>query len=101
MLTLFFAYIYIDFFCICVVCIPHLINKELQDKGGNAAIDADEEVDGGEDHVGSARDGEDEGGWVHEWSDRPTATETNKNVTTDRCRLEWWISMVDQGSFAG
>lgn len=33
-----------------------LINEELQDECGDAAVDADEEVDGGEDHVSSAGD---------------------------------------------
>lgn len=78
-----------------LVYVPHLIDKQLQDEGGDTAIDANEEVDGGEDHVGSAGDGEDEGGWVHEWSDRPTAAETNKQRITDVCWLEL-DKVVDQ-----
>lgn len=49
----------------------HMVSKELHDEGGDAAIDADENVDAGEDHIGGAGDGEEEGGWVHERRDGP------------------------------
>lgn len=58
-----------------------LINKELQDECGNAAVDADEEIDGGEDHVSSAGNWEDEGCRVHQWSDGPTAAHTNNTLS--------------------
>lgn len=51
----------------------HLVHKELQHKGGHAAIDANEEVDAGQGHVGSAGDAEEEGGWVHQGGDGPSA----------------------------
>lgn len=50
----------------------YLINKELKDEGGYAAIDADEKVDGGEHHIGCAGHREHERGRVHQGSDRPT-----------------------------
>lgn len=53
----------------------HLIYEQLQDKGGYAAVDADEEVDWGEDNISSAGDTEQEGGWIHERSDRPAEME--------------------------
>lgn len=48
--------------------------QELHDEGGHAAVDADEEVDAGEDHVRCAGHAEDEGGRVHERSDGPADT---------------------------
>lgn len=50
----------------------YFINKELEHEGGYAAIDADEEVDGGEHHIGCAGHRKHEGGRVHQGSDRPT-----------------------------
>lgn len=52
-------------------CIFYLINKQFQDKGGDAAVDPDEEVDGGQKDVGRAGDGEHKGSWVHQGSDWP------------------------------
>lgn len=52
----------------------YFINKELEDEGGYAAIDADEEVDGGEHHIGCAGHREHKGGGVHQRSDGPTRT---------------------------
>lgn len=48
-----------------------LVGKELQYKSGHTAIDADEEVETGQDHIGCAGHREQEGGWVHEWGDGP------------------------------
>lgn len=50
----------------------YFINKELEDEGGYAAIDADEKVDGGEHHIGCAGHREHERGRVHQGSDGPT-----------------------------
>lgn len=55
----------------CPFCRTHIVGKELQHKSGHAAIDPDEEVHAGEDHVGCAGDLEHKGGWVHERCDRP------------------------------
>lgn len=49
----------------------YIVCKELQYESGHTAIDADEEVHAGENHVGSAGDLEHKGRWVHERSDRP------------------------------
>jgi thiamine phosphate synthase YjbQ (UPF0047 family) len=46
-----------------------LIREEFQYKGGHAAVDANEEVDASEHHIGRAGHGEEEGGWVHERRD--------------------------------
>ena len=54
----------------------YLINKQLQDEGGDAAVDPDEEVDGGQDHVGRAGDGEHKGCWVHQRGDGPPGKQT-------------------------
>ena len=50
---------------------PYLIREELKHEGGHAAIDANKEVDAGEYNICRAGHGEEEGGWVHEWCDRP------------------------------
>lgn len=55
----------------CSVHDTYIVCKELQNKSGHTAIDADEEVHTGEDHIGSAGDLEHKGCWVHERSDRP------------------------------
>lgn len=55
-----------------------IVGKELQYESGHTAIDADEEVHTGEDHVGSAGDFEHEGGWVHERCDRPPIQQKQK-----------------------
>lgn len=52
-------------------CGTHIVGKKLQYKSGHTAVDADEEVHTGEDHIGSAGDLEHKGGWVHERRDRP------------------------------
>lgn len=52
-----------------VFCNVYLINKQFQNKGGDAAVDPDEEVDGGQNDVGCAGDGEHKGSWVHQRSD--------------------------------
>ena len=49
----------------------HVVPKQLHDEGGDATVDADEDVDAGENHVGRAGDGEEEGGRVHERRDGP------------------------------
>jgi len=54
----------------------YLVNKQLQHEGGDAAVDPDEEVDGGQHHVGRARDGEHEGCWVHQRGDGPSERKT-------------------------
>lgn len=50
-----------------------VVSEELHDEGGDAPVDADEDVDAGEDDVGRAGDGEEEGGRVHERRDGPAA----------------------------
>lgn len=52
-------------------CALYLVNKQLQDEGGDAAVDSDEEVDGGEDYIGCAWDAEQKGRWVHQRGDGP------------------------------
>ena len=51
--------------CVCVcVCVcgngTYVIIKELHDKGGHAAVNANEGVDAGQNHVGRAGHTEDE-----------------------------------------
>lgn len=53
----------------------YVVVQDLHDEGRHAAVDADEEVDAGEDHVGRAWHAEEEGGRVHERSDGPAAEE--------------------------
>lgn len=43
----------------------YLIYKQLQDEGGNAAVDSNEEVDGGQKYISCAWDSEHKGCWVH------------------------------------
>lgn len=69
-------------FDVCLACFDvcasggtYVVIQDLHDEGRHAAVDADEEVDAGEDHVGRAGHIEDEGGWVHERSDGPAAEE--------------------------
>lgn len=54
----------------CVV-VTHIISKQLHDKGGDAAIDPDEDVDAGENYICCAGDLKEEGSWVHERRDGP------------------------------
>lgn len=53
----------------------YLVYEQLQDERGDASIDTDEEVDGGQKHVGRAGDGEQKGRWVHQRDDRPPETD--------------------------
>lgn len=53
----------------------HLIYKQLQDEGGDAPVDADKEVDGSQNNISRAWNGENKGCWVHQRSDRPPITE--------------------------
>lgn len=57
----------------CRVSITYVVVEELHDEGGHAAVDADEEVDAGQHHVGCAGHAEDEGGGVHQGGDGPPA----------------------------
>lgn len=47
----------------------HVVSEQLHDEGGDAAVDADEDVDAGEDDVRRAGDLEQEGSRVHERRD--------------------------------
>lgn len=49
----------------------YLVNKQLQDKCGNAAVDADEEVDRGQNDISCAGNAEHKGCWVHQRGDGP------------------------------
>lgn len=60
--------------------LAHIISKQLHDKGGDAAIDADEDVDAGENYICCAGDLKEEGGWVHQRRDGPAG---------DRKRVSW------------
>lgn len=51
----------------------YIASKQLQDKGGDAAVDADQYVHAGQNHVGCAGDLKEEGGRVHERRDGPPA----------------------------
>lgn len=46
----------------------YIATKKLQDEGGHAAVDSNEDVDAGEDHVGRAGDLKEERCWVHQRS---------------------------------
>lgn len=52
-------------------CSLYLVYKQLQHKCGDAAVDPDEEVDGGQNNVGRAWNGEHKGCWVHQRGDGP------------------------------
>lgn len=49
----------------------YLVYKQLQDEGGDAAVDSNEEVDGSQNHISCTWDGEQKGCWVHERGDGP------------------------------
>lgn len=49
----------------------YLVNKQLQDEGGDAAVDSNEKIDGGQNDVGCAGDFEHKGRWVHQRGDGP------------------------------
>lgn len=59
-------------------CCTHVAAEELEDKGGDAAVDADEDVDGGEHHVGRAGDLKEEGRRVHQGRDGPPRSRHQK-----------------------
>ncbi len=59
------------------VCVSHRVVEELHDKRGHAAVDADEEVEAGQDHIRCAGNAEQEGGGIHHRSDGPPETHTN------------------------
>lgn len=62
--------------------VTYVVSKELHDKGGDAAVDADEDVDGGEHHVGRAGDFKEEGRGVHQGRDGPPRKRHQKEVRT-------------------
>lgn len=65
-------------------CATYIIIEELHNKGGHAAVNADEEVDAGQHHVGCAGHAEDEGGGVHHGGDGPSAdTRTPSHSSPD------------------
>lgn len=47
----------------------YIASKQLQDKCGHTAVDPYQYVDARQNHVGSARDLKEEGGWVHQRGD--------------------------------
>lgn len=53
------------------LCHFYLVNNQLQDEGGNAAVDTDEEVDGGQNDISRAGDGEHKRCWIHQRGDGP------------------------------
>lgn len=62
----------------------YIIIKELHNKRGHASVNTNEEVDGGQHHVGCAGHAEDEGGGVHHGGDGPPAenkTQSDKQGT--------------------
>ena len=59
----------------------HVVPKQLHDEGGDAAVDADEDVDAGEDHVGRAGDGEEERRRVHQRGDGPPEGRRRREVS--------------------
>lgn len=54
-------------------CTHPIVLEKLQNEGDGAGVDADEEVDAGQRHVGSARDVEDVGHRIHHGRHRPPA----------------------------
>lgn len=59
--------------CTCLSCVTYVVVEEIHDKGGHATIDADEEVDAGQHHIGCAGHAKNEGGRVHQGGDGPPA----------------------------
>lgn len=49
----------------------HIVAKQLHDKGGDASVDADKDVDAGQDDVRRAGDLKEERRWVHQGCDGP------------------------------
>lgn len=66
-----------------VSVVTHIVAKQLHDEGGDAPVDADEDVDAGEDHVGRAGDLEEEGGRVHQRGDGPAGETTETTSGTE------------------
>lgn len=58
------------FVCLCV----YRVVEQLHDKCGHTAINTNEEVNAGKDHIGCARDTEHERGRIHHRSDGPSVT---------------------------
>lgn len=56
----------------------YVVGQELHDEGGHAAVDADEEVDAGEDHVRRAGHAEDKGRRVHQRNAGPAADDKKR-----------------------
>lgn len=52
----------------------YIVAEQLQDEGGDATVNADEDVDTGKGHVGRAGDLEEEGGRIHQGGDGPSET---------------------------
>ena len=76
----------------------NIVSKQLHDEGRDAAVDADEDVDAGEDDVRRARDGEEEGGGVHERRDWPAAKKTKprrrKKMNSQNSNSHVWVQGV-------
>lgn len=64
-------HIEVEFDSTACCCAHPIVLKELQDEGDGAGVDANEEVDAGQRHVGSARDVEYVGHWIHHGRHRP------------------------------
>jgi len=62
--------------------IIYIASKQLQYKCGDAAVDPDQYVNAGENHVGRAGDLEAERGWVHQRGDGPSG-ERKKKIILD------------------
>lgn len=57
----------------------HRVVKELHDECGYAAVDADEEVDAGQNHIRCAGHAEQEGSGIHHRSDGPPARQKHNS----------------------
>lgn len=57
----------------------YVTTKKLQDEGGHAAVDSDQDVDAGQDHVGRAGDFKEERCWIHQRSYGP-AVQRNTTI---------------------
>lgn len=83
----------IPFFSLLVyLCFLYLIYKQLQYEGGDAPINTNKEVDGGQNHISCARYGENKRRWVHQRSYGPPIEEKQRLYL---CRLweEWMGEM--------
>lgn len=64
----------------CLKCCSHpVVLKQLQDEGNGAAVDADEQVDAGQRHIGCARHVKDVGHGIHHGCHWPP-TKTKKSM---------------------